>query len=93
MGIGGRCIRKATQHVALLARAVAWVERQPVGQLFNSIAVQVDLELVHSLRMIAGCRDFARDRMTDVDDEYRADFTAEKIKVRDIESDILASYG
>ena len=71
MGIGGRCTRKAPQHVALLARAVAWVEPQPVGQLFNSIAVQVDLKLVHSLRMIAGCRDFARDGMTDVDSGYQ----------------------
>jgi hypothetical protein len=93
MRIGGRYTRNAPQNVALLARGVAWVERQPVGQLFDIIAVQVDLEFVHSFRMIAGRRDFARNGVTDVDHKNGSDFATEKVEVRDVEADILPSNG
>jgi hypothetical protein len=61
-----RFTRQAPQNVALVARGVAWVERQPVGQLFDSIAVQVYLELIPLVRVKAGRWDFARDGVTDI---------------------------
>jgi hypothetical protein len=54
MRIGGRCARNTPQNVSLLSRNVARVESEPVGQFFDSITVQVYLDFVHSLRMIAG---------------------------------------
>ncbi len=93
VGIGGFCTGEAAQNEALLARVVARVKSQPVGEFLDGIAVEVDLELVHALGVIAGNGDFTEDGVADVDDEYGADFTTENVKVRDVEPDILAGDG
>ncbi len=88
--IGGFFPRDPAQHEALLVRRVARIEGDAVGHVLNSVAIEVDLELVHAFRMIAGHGYGAGDRVTDVDHEYGAGLAPEQIKVRDVEADILA---
>ncbi len=82
----------ATQHKALLAGGVAFVEGDAVGEVFDGVAVEIHLEFVHALRMIARGRNVAGDRVTDVDHKHGARFAAENIEIRDVEADVLPSY-
>ena len=77
------------QDEALLPRRVAGVEGDAIGQIFNGIAVEVDLELVHAFRVIAGHRNWTGDRVADIDHEYGARLALEQIKIGDVEADVL----
>ena len=41
------------QHEALLARRVALVEGDAIGQVFDDVAIEIDFEFIHSFRMVA----------------------------------------
>lgn len=43
--------------ITLFSLWITLFECQTVGEVFNRIAVQIDFEFVHPLRMVAGCRD------------------------------------
>ena len=43
----------AAHGIALLHLLVALVEREPVRDLFNCIAVEINFEFVHTFRMVA----------------------------------------
>jgi hypothetical protein len=87
--IDGRGAADAPQNQALPARRVTLVESDPVGQVLDRIAVEVDLEFVHTFRVVARRSDRAADRVADIDDEHGAGLAAEDIKVRDVQADVL----
>ena len=69
-----------TAHdVALLALRVTLVEGNAVGQIFDRIAIEIDLEFVHAFGMVAGRRNGAEDRVADVDHEHGACLAAEYV--------------
>jgi hypothetical protein len=53
--------RDTAHEKALLAVRVAFVESNTIGEVFDGVAVEVDLETLHAFRMVAGCRDVAGD--------------------------------
>jgi hypothetical protein len=82
----------APHTVALLSLLVAIIEREAVRHLFNGVAVEIDLEFVHTFRMVAG--DFRiSEGVANVDHEYGADWAAECVEIRDIKANILSSDG
>ena len=89
MRIDGGRAGNAPQHKALFAGRIARVERHAPSQVFDSIAVQIHLELVHSLRMVARRGNVAGDGVADIDDKDCAGFAAEHVKVRDVEANVL----
>ena len=91
LGIDSLDARDEAQHQALLAVRVTFVESYPVGEVFDGITVEIDLEFVHSLRVVARSGDVARDRVTNVHHEHGAPFTTENIKICDVEADVLTS--
>ena len=86
----GIAARDPAQDEALLARRVTRVESDAVGHIFDGIAVEVDLELVHSFRVIARHRNWTGDRVADIDHEDGAGLALEHIKIGDVEADVLA---
>ena len=90
IGIGSLDPCDSPQYKSLPALRVAIVEGQTIREIFDGIAVEIDLEFVHSLWVVARSRDVARDGMTDVDHEDGACFTTEDIEVRDVKADVLA---
>ena len=72
---------------------VPFVKFKAVGEIFDRVAVQIDFEFVHSLRMVAGSRDGAKNGVAEIDYEHGACFATEDIEVRDVEADVLTSDG
>ena len=68
------------------------VEFDAIGDFLDGVAVEVDLEFVHALRMKAGTGLGAGDRMANIDHEHRADFAAKEIEVGDVQPDVLSGY-
>jgi hypothetical protein len=80
----------APNGIALLPVVVTLIEREAVGHLFNSIAVEIDFEFVHALRMVAGNCGLA-ERVADVDHECGAELAAEYVKIGDVKTNVLTS--
>jgi hypothetical protein len=71
---------------------IALVEFDAIGDLLDGVAVEVDLEFIHALRMEAGTGHGPGDRMANIDHEHRADFAAKEIKIGDVQPDVLSGY-
>ena len=53
----GRIFTPDTAHnVALPSVRVTLLEGEPVGQIFDGISIEIDLEFVHAFGMVAGRR-------------------------------------
>ena len=83
--------RDPAHDEALPPRRVTLIEGEAVGRVLDSIAVEVDLEFVHPLRMIARHWNLAGNRVADVDHKGSTRLALEYIEVRDIEPDVLSS--
>jgi hypothetical protein len=68
---------------------VTLAEGEPVSDLLDRVTVEVDLEFVPAFGVVTDNRDVAGDRVTDVDDEGRASFTAENVQVCDVQANVL----
>src|SRR4029078_934413 len=91
---GVRRLRDSSDHPngeALIALLVALLELKAVGQVFDRITVEIDLDLVGPFGVEARCRNRSRDRVADVDDERGAGLATEHVEVGDIESYVLPS--
>ena len=62
------------------------------GNFLYRIAVQIDLEFVHPLPMVAG-NFWISERVADIDHEYRAGLTAEYLQIRDVQANVLPRDG
>ena len=82
----------APYGIALLPVLVALIERETVRNLFNGIAVDIDLEFVHALRMVAGNCGLS-ERVADIDGEYGAGLAAEYVEIGDVKANVLPSDG
>jgi hypothetical protein len=65
--------KPSPKGVFLLSLRVALFECEAIGDLFDRIPVEVDLEFVHALGMVAGNRGL-RDGVADIDHECSAGF-------------------
>jgi hypothetical protein len=72
-------------------RRIPNVEREPIRQILDGIAVEIDLEFVHTFGMPSRYRDASRSRRADVDDEDGAGLATEHVEVGDVESNVLTS--
>jgi hypothetical protein len=80
---------ETAHYVTLVSVLVAGIKRHAIGNVLDRVAVEIDLEFVHPLRVVTGRGNWPSYRVADIDDEDRAHLAPEQIKVRDVEANVL----
>ena len=81
------------QFDGLHAGAVTLSEGEAIGHVLLRVAVEIDLELIHTFRMVSRYRYVSGDGVTNVDHEDGSGFALEDIEVRDIQAHVLPGEG
>jgi hypothetical protein len=89
MGICRFLTPNFSYRVTLVSFKITLLEGEPVSDIFDGGAIEIDLEFIHSLGVISRRWDIPGHGMASIDRKDRASLTTEDIKVCDIQANIL----
>src|SRR5262249_27197424 len=93
MWIGSFGATDTPYAITLFAILIALIKDEAISRIFHCISVLVHFELVHAFRVIARGRDRTKNGVANIDHKDRASFATKKIKVGNVEANILPRDG